>query len=105
MLRLPLLTISAEESHSYDYPDRGRRSRRVIPARDGKEYASVSFETYSYLIHIGADQCRTLNSAIDRLPQTLKQVLTSLHQQTGWSFVLLAGGPTPKLDASLQSIS
>jgi hypothetical protein len=47
----------------------------------------------------------TLNSAIDRMPQTIKQVLASLRQQTGWSFVLLAGGPVPKLDGALQSLS
>jgi len=48
---------------------------------------------------------RTLNSAIDRLPQTLQAALTSLHEQTGWSFVLLSGGPVPKLNGALQSFS
>jgi hypothetical protein len=46
-----------------------------------------------------------MNSAIDRLPQTISQALSSLHDLTGWSFVLLAGGPVPKLDGALQSLS
>lgn len=46
-----------------------------------------------------------LYSAVDRLPQTLKHTLASLQHQTGWSFAVIAGGPSPKLDGALQSFS
>ncbi|KIM87976.1 hypothetical protein PILCRDRAFT_3685 [Piloderma croceum F 1598] len=46
---------------------------------------------------------RQMQYAIDRLLQTLKQVLMLIQQQTGWSVFIVAGGPMPKLSGGMQT--
>jgi uncharacterized protein YbaR (Trm112 family) len=52
-----------------------------------------------------ADQCRRLYRAIDRLPQTLKNVLQAVEAQTGWPCFVITGGPCPKLGGKMQIIA
>ncbi|KAH7920333.1 hypothetical protein BV22DRAFT_1133154 [Leucogyrophana mollusca] len=44
-------------------------------------------------------------ASIDAMPATVAKILLNLHQLTGWSYTVLAGGPEPSNDGSLKSMS